>query len=109
MLQEDQGNIVVAQGRCPGDSAIATLIGALRADQKRVNLNFELINRQLRQITHRLDLWHKTKLLLDALLKVASVRGNEDLLPWIKSLRNYFWLCSKLCKGDVTEMKVSRQ
>ena len=108
MLQEEKGHIVVAQGRRAGETALATLIRALRADQNLSNVHLERINNNMLLIQHRMDLWHKSKLLQNALLKVASVRGNEDLLPWIKSLRNYFWLCSKLCKGSVAKMKVSK-
>ena len=107
MLQEEQGNVVVARGRRPGDCAFATISAALRGNQ-RSDAELERIIAKAKRVTHRLDMWHKSKHLHDALLKAASVRGNEDLLPWIKSIRNYFWLCSKLCNGDVQVMKVSR-
>ena len=106
MLQEEQGNMVVARGRRPSDSARATLVAALRHTERNVT-DVERIIAKAKRIAHRLDLWHKSKHLQNALLKAAAVRGNEELLPWVKSIRNYFWLCSKLCEGSVVDMKVS--
>lgn len=110
MLQEEQGNIAVAQGRRATDCAMAMLLENLLQEERNAvscDGSLERIKKKASRIAHRLDLWHKSKHLHEALLKAANINGNQDLLPWVKPIRNYFWLCSKLCGGSVTEMKVS--
>ncbi|CAK6981148.1 uncharacterized protein LOC119503727, partial [Scomber scombrus] len=47
-------------------------------------------------IKHSLDMWHDTK---NIAKKIATLKGNNILLTWLKDIVNHFWWC---CKKAVT-------
>ena len=57
-------------------------------------------------LIHSLDIWHKSKALRKALLKVAKNKEMEDLLQWVDAIVNHFWHCCENCGSDLTKLKV---
>ena len=49
---------------------------------------------------HQFDVWHFAKSISKKLSKKASLKGHEDLKPWIKSVTLHLWWCSATCEGS---------
>lgn len=56
-------------------------------------------------IKHSLDVWHKSKKILQVLGEAGRKVSGKDVLPWIKSIVNHFWQCSANCRGNKERMR----
>ena len=57
-------------------------------------------------IHQSLDVWHKSKSLRKAFVKVAALRTNAAMKEWITPIVNHFRYCSRTCGGDMNVLKV---
>ena len=51
-------------------------------------------------VKHNFDVFHMAKNISSKLRKIAPKKGNEDIEPWIKSVNNHVWWCSRQCGQD---------
>ena len=49
---------------------------------------------------YSLDVWHAAKNLAKDLRAAAAKRGCKKLGEWISSVKNHFWRCASVAKGD---------
>ncbi|XP_065069298.1 uncharacterized protein LOC135694466 [Rhopilema esculentum] len=59
------------------------------------------------EINHTLDIWHKSKNLRKALLKVGKKRSLHKIRLWAHEIVNHFWFICQSCNpgGDLTDME----
>ena len=62
--------------------------------------------KELEDVFHLFDTWHKSKNIAKALHKKAKMKGNEKLRPWIADIVNHFWYSSEKCDGNLEKLKV---
>uniref|UniRef100_A0A672JA34 Uncharacterized protein n=1 Tax=Salarias fasciatus TaxID=181472 RepID=A0A672JA34_SALFA len=48
-----------------------------------------------RGVIHTLDMWHGAKSLAKKLHAAGQVKGQTEILPWLKDIVNHFWFCCK--------------
>ena len=58
------------------------------------------MDKEHKTTTHQFDVWHVAKSIVKKLTKKSQTKGNGELKPWIKSIINHFWWCSRSCNGD---------
>ena len=46
-------------------------------------------SKELSGVSHQFDCWHLVKSVKKKLVQKAQQKGNEDLMPWIKSTQNH--------------------
>ena len=63
-------------------------------------------HKELQDVYHAFDTWHKSKNIAKALHKKAKMKGNEKLKPWIEDIVNHFWYSSEKCDGNLDKLKV---
>ena len=59
---------------------------------------------RFKEIVHQLDIFHKSVKIHTKLIDCANKRGKTALLDFVTSIRNHFWYCAQVCKGDVDKM-----
>lgn len=51
------------------------------------------------------DVWHLCKNIKKQLLKLAKLKPNADLIPWIKSICNHLWWCTANCGKNAQTLR----
>ena len=59
------------------------------------------MDKQHQESSHQFDVWHLSKSIVKKLTKKSQIKGNEELKPWIRSVSNHLWWCSRTCEGNV--------
>ncbi|XP_043942729.1 uncharacterized protein LOC122814185 [Protopterus annectens] len=59
-----------------------------------------LMRTQFTDIDHQFDIWHMCKSIRKKIMLAAKQKGQEDLLPWCRSICNHLWWCTATCEGD---------
>ncbi|XP_060600559.1 uncharacterized protein LOC132753993 [Ruditapes philippinarum] len=65
----------------------------------------KIMKNQYPHIRHSLDMWLGGKSLGKRVAKVASIKGNEALIPWAKDIVNHFYHSAENSRCNVTDMK----
>lgn len=106
IIREEAGEMHKAQGRTDNDTALAIMQDS---NAGRHESSWKVCNQVMtavRRISHRLDLWHRSRKIATRLAADSKIKGCEDLSPWINAIRNHLWWSAKVCNGDVILLKV---
>ena len=53
------------------------------------------MDKQHQESRHRFDVWRLSKSIVKKLTKKSQIKSNEELKPWIRSVSNHRWWCSR--------------
>ena len=53
-----------------------------------------------KHIHHSLDVWHKSKKIVEELGSEAKKARNRKLFPWLRHIVRHFWYACSRCKGS---------
>ena len=55
--------------------------------------------------THQFDVWHMSKSIKKKILAIKPKKLLNDIKPWIPSICNHVWWCSRQAEGDPDKLK----
>src|SRR5664279_839269 len=64
-----------------------------------------LMKEKYPEINHQFDVWHFAKNITKKLHGKAQKKGATELMPWIHSINNHLYWCSRTCCGDPQLLK----
>lgn len=83
---------------CMGKMADAGLSVGVMATDRHVGIRKVL--KDYKEVDHEFDIWHLTKSIGKKLTSKARLKGNEELGPWVNSIKNHLWWSAQNCGGN---------